>query len=311
MTGGNALVLNAGSSWAAYQVGVLRALADMGRRVDLWAGTGIGAMNAALAACGEVSALEDFWDGLSTRRLLSLSRRPWRGALFAGAPQRRFLRAHVSDARLAAREAQVLVSTMALGSGRIEVLRYPGADVPLADGVMAAVATPGLVAPVEHAGRQRAEGTFVDALLMEQVLAEQPADVVLVAPVGGAATGAGRYSTWHAVGARALAVNQAEDVRRAVELAGRTEVAAAAFRAVGRLPERLAAMAPGTVRERVADEVGAVYAASAFPLRRPSGPRLVALTADVGYPPWRFRPVELSEARFRGEADAHAALASP
>jgi predicted acylesterase/phospholipase RssA len=311
MTVGMAVVLNAGSSWAAYQVGALRALADTGRRVDLWAGSGIGAMNATLAACGEVAALEEFWDGLTTARLLALSRRPWRGALFTGAPQRRFLRAHVSDARLAARDTRVLVSTMDLGSGRIEVLSYPGADVPLADGVMAAVATPGLVAPRDRPGGQLAEGTFVDSLLMEQVLAEHPAEVVLVAPVGGAAPGAGRYLTWHAVGARALSMNQAEDVRRAIQMAGRTEAAAAAFRAVGRLPERLASIAPAAVRQRVADEVGAVYAASAFPLGRAPGPRLVSLTADVGYPLWRFRPAELASARALGEADAHAALAVP
>ena len=305
-----AVVLNAGSSWAAYQVGVLRHLSAQRRPVRWWAGTGIGAMNAALAACGEVAALEDFWDGLSARRLLSLGRPPWREALFTGTPQRRFLRMHVSEARLAAHDTHLLVSTMDMRTGRLEVLRYPGSDVPLVDGLMAAVATPGLVAPLRHRGQQLVEGTFVDSLLLEQLLTTPADEVVLVAPVGGAASSPHRrYATWRAVAERALAMNQAEDVRRAAELAERTAAAAEAFRRVRRLPERLASTAPAAVRERVAADLGSVYTASLYPLRRPVGPRVVRLTADVGYPLWRFHAADLAAARALGERDAATVLA--
>jgi hypothetical protein len=175
---------------------------------------------------------------------------------------------------------------------------------------MAAVATPGLVAPLRHGGRQLAEGTFVDSVLMEQALATGAQDLLLVAPVGGAAPAQRRYATWPAVAGRALAMNQAEDVRRAVELGEATAAATEAFRRVRRLPQALAAVAPAAVRDRVAAEVSGVYASSSYPLRSPSGPRVQVLTADVGYPMWRFRPAELARARARGERDAAEALAS-
>jgi len=304
-----AVVLSAGASWAAYQVGVLRTLDQRAARVGWWAGTGIGAMNAALAACGELAALEDFWDGLTVRRLLTVARPPSRAALFSGAPQRRFVRAHVSEARLAAHDAVLLVSTLDLRTGRIEVLRYPGSEVPLVDGLMAAVATSGITPPLSWRGTQLAEGTFANSLLVGPALATPAEQVLVVAPVGGAAPSPGHaYRTWRAVLERALALDQSADARRGAELAAATGAAAEAFRRVSRLTDTLPALAPDAVREQLATDLAAAGVASRFPLRRSSGPRTVALTPDLPYPMWRFRAEELRAAVRRGAREADLVL---
>src|SRR5205807_3796519 len=100
-----ALVLNSCISWAAYQVGALRHLVgDRAMHFDLCAGTGMGAMNAALVACGEFLALEAFWKHIGLRRLLTFNwRAPWSEGPFSGAPLRRFIAAHVSEEKLAER----------------------------------------------------------------------------------------------------------------------------------------------------------------------------------------------------------------
>src|SRR2546421_9872687 len=98
-----ALVPNSGAWWAAYQIGALRHLVvDRAMHFELLAGTGIGAMNAALVACGEFSALEAFWKRIRIGSLITFNwRTPWREGPCTGTPQRRFIAAHVSEKKLA------------------------------------------------------------------------------------------------------------------------------------------------------------------------------------------------------------------
>lgn len=312
-----ALVLNAGASWAAYQIGALRHLvSERGLRFDLCAGTGIGAMHAAFVACGQLEMLEDLWARIGLRRLVRPNwRQPWRDGPLVGTPQRRFIAAHVSEGRLAAEGISLAISVVDLQGGREQVLRYPGAELPLVDGLMAAVATPGLTPPLRHRGRQLVEATVIDAVPMGAALADPAVEeivAVLAAPIGAEAARR-RYRTWRAVAQRALEMNQAADVRRALDDAEGASAAAEAFRAVSRrVPQALAAKVDdGVLAERLRARLAEVYERSEFPLRRPAGPRLVAITPsrDLRFAPWRFRAAELDVAAALGHADAQTVMA--
>lgn len=312
-----ALVLNACSSWAAYQVGALRHLVvERGLHFDLCAGTGIGAMNAALVGCGQVAALERFWRHIGLRRLVAPNwDTPWREGPLTGVPQRRFIAAHVSDERLRARGVTLLLNVLNVRTGREEVLRYPGGagQLPLVDALMAAVATPGLCRPIADRGRHLGEGTLITSFLLPAVLrdAGEIDEIVAIAPAlppGGIPR---RYTTWWAVLERALAMNLAHDVRAALDEAEKVTAATGAFRHVRALvPARVADAAGPALGERLRADLEAIYRRSAFPLQHSAGPavRAIAPSRDLGYPLWRFRRGDLARARDLGYRDAHAAM---
>jgi predicted acylesterase/phospholipase RssA len=302
-----ALVLNAGAAWAAYQVGALRHLVGERRTdFDLLAGTGTGAMNAAFVACGEFEALVDLWRRMTARRLVRPTLRRWWAGPLSGAPQRAAIAAHVSEERLAERGARLLVSTLDLRAGALRVLDYPGDDLPLVDGLMAAVATPGLVAPLDHDGAQLAEGTLVDSFLLREVLARGPEEVIAIAaglPSG--ATPARRYRTWRAVSDRALALNLDHDVRSALDdAAAAAQVVAARQALAGRLRTLVAERVPDGADE-VSARIDALEADRAAPLLTAIRP-----SRELGYPLWRFPRRRLRAAVALGQDDARAALAS-
>jgi predicted acylesterase/phospholipase RssA len=285
-----ALVLNAGASWCAYQVGALRHLAGAGQpRFDVCAGTGLGAMNAAFVACGQLPALERFWSGL---RLVDLM--PHR--------RRRFLAAHLSDEALAERGSVLLVTAVNLQTGRLEALRCPGGPVPLVDALLAAGALPGATRPVAAASAQLVEGTIVDAVPMDAVLEEHPTEVVAVLPMlpqGGGPPQ--RYGTWGSVLRRALEVNQADDARRALAQASTAAAEAEAHR---RARRALLEAAAATGDADLTDRLGRCFDRHERP-----GPDLRAVrpSRPLGYPMWRFRRSDLMAAAALGEGDARAA----
>ncbi|HET6262577.1 MAG TPA: patatin-like phospholipase family protein, partial [Chloroflexia bacterium] len=180
-----ALVLNAASSWGAYHVGALRHLVgDLGLRFDLCAGTGIGAMNAALVACGEFDALEEWWRHVSVRRLISPNwRAPWRRGPVLAAPQRRFLAARVSEKKLRERGTRLMISALDLQSGEERELIYPGGDIPLLDALTAAISTPGLHPPLRRGNRQLVSATLANNFLLPKVLRYAFAEVFVVAAI--------------------------------------------------------------------------------------------------------------------------------
>jgi NTE family protein len=311
-----ALVLNAALGWGAYQAGAIRHLVvERGLRFDLCAGTGIGAMNAALVACGAVGALEEFWSHARLRSLLRPNlRHPWRDGPCSGAPQRRFIAGHVHEDALRERRVELWVSTFDVQRGLEEVLVYPGCELPLTDALMAAAATPGLLPPVVHRGRQLAEGTMISGFLLPSVVRADVEEVVAVgAAIRPGRAPARRYRTWRAVLQRALTMNQAHDVLDGLRDADTVAAAAAAFRRLeAELPGRAAAAVgdPAT-SDAVRDALDQVYRSSRFPLRRAAGPVVHAITPsiDLDYPMWRFRGADLAWARALGHRDARTALA--
>lgn len=287
-----ALVLNAGASWCAYQVGALRHLLEARRwHFDLLAGTGIGAMNCAFVACGQFAALESFWSGLRLTDLLPSRRR-------------RFMAAHLREAALAERGTTLLVTALNLQTGRLEVLRYPGSDLPLIDGLLAAGALPGATPPVPYRGAsQLVEGTLVDAVPMRPALDEHPDDLVAILPMLPARPEpASPWDTWRTVLRRALEVNQAEDGRRAVTDAERAGAEVEAYRrAAEGLIEAAAGMADGALSDRLRRRLDG---------RQPrQAPRTLVIRPSryLGYPMWRFRRDDLRAAATLGEHDARTA----
>ena len=125
------LLLNAGASWAAYQIGAIEHIVgERGITFDSYVGCGIGAMNAALLACGEYDALIGFWNSISTRRLVRPNvTSPWK-ALARNSPQRRFVKAHVREQALIDRGTTLAFTTFDLMTGaRFGQPKFPGSRV--------------------------------------------------------------------------------------------------------------------------------------------------------------------------------------
>lgn len=310
-----ALVLGGGLAWCAYQVGALRYLvAERALEFDLVAGTGMGALNAAMVACGRFEPLKRFWDDLTLRTLLRPNlRSPFREGPFRPGLQRELISEHVSERLLEERGTRLLVTAFNLQTGLTEPLLYPGASVPIVEAVLAAGATPGLLAPVLHRGRQLAEGSMIDSLPIGPVLDLEPEEIVVVAmSLGPDQDRSRRYRSWPAVAMRAMAMNQSHDVTAGLRLAqGRAAAAEAHRRVAAELPVRLAALAgdPETAA-RVREAVAGAFDRSGFPLRQRRGPLVRAVTPsrDLGYPLWRFRRGDLRAAAATGHRDARAVI---
>ncbi len=65
----NGVFLSGGGARGAYEVGVLKTLLSEGPPVSIIGGTSVGAMNAILAATGQLDELTDVWNHLSTLKI--------------------------------------------------------------------------------------------------------------------------------------------------------------------------------------------------------------------------------------------------
>lgn len=308
-----ALVLNAASSWGAYQVGALRHLiGDLGLRFDLCAGTGIGAMNAALVACGELHALQEWWRQVSLRRHVSPNwRDPWRRGPLLLAPQRRFLAAHVSEEKLQERGTRLMVSTLDLQSGEERVHIYPGGDIPLLDALTAAMSTPGLYPPFRRGGRQLASATLANNFLLPKVLRHPFAEVFVVAAIIPRRGVRRRYDTALSALHRNLLMNQAHDVRQGLADAENAAQANAAFRHVARNVSGVAdRIENADVREQLRTKLGHIYAQATPQAQGDTPPLIKSITpsGELHFPIWRFRAADLAAAYRMGYRDACAAV---
>jgi len=296
-----ALLLNAGGSWAAYQVGAIEQLmGERGMRFDAYIGCGIGAMHAALLACGAYERIGPFWDSISTRKLVRPNlRNPWRAPM-ASTPQRRFVAEHVSERALTANHATLAITTFDLMTGDEVVHRYPGDPLPIVDAVMAAVATPGLLAPRRSGERLLAEATLVESVPVAAIPVDDPPERVVGVLAGMPLSGEEaphRFRTWRSVTDRTFEVNLAHDSRRAIERTGEADRWSADAIAVA---AELAVLAgddselAGRLQQAVAPLAGPPPAT--FVWISPSRP--------LGYALWRFPKQPLRAARQLGHHDA-------
>jgi NTE family protein len=190
MTSGTAFVLGGGGHRGAYEVGMLKALADAGIEADIVLGTSIGAINGALHAADPSSEgiehLEQLWRDLEF------------GDLFPGGLWGR--------ARTAIRERTYLHANdhlrswlgEHLGYGRIEDLPTPFQCVAariedssehwftegvLVDALLASSAVPGLLPPVDIDGMHYIDGGVVNSIPLSRAL-DLGAKTVFVLHVG-------------------------------------------------------------------------------------------------------------------------------
>jgi predicted acylesterase/phospholipase RssA len=309
-------VLSAGASWAAYQIGALRHLVvDRRFQFALCMGSGIGAMNAAFVACDAYEALEAFWREIGWRKLVAFNwRTPWRAIAHAG-PQLRFIERYVSEERLAASNARLVFNALDLRSGQLKQFRYPGESVPLVEAIAGAVALPGLSAPRDDGLAQWVEATVARGFALTESLSEDADEIYAV---GAAPTAPGRratvhFGTWRAVAIRALALNQSNDIWRALTVARERIAVMSAHETARNAHDRVCARVTDSgqqARLRAALAVARQGGERGGETRRP--PRLVAIapSRDLGYPLYHFGKRALGEAIALGEADARAAVAS-
>jgi predicted acylesterase/phospholipase RssA len=297
----DALLLNAGASWAAYQVGGIEQLVGERRmRFDTFIGCGIGAMHAALLACGAYERIGPFWDSMSAWKLIRPNvRTPWRAPLVA-TPQRGFVAAHISERALLANGATLAVTTFDLMTGDEVVHRYPGDPLPMIDAVMASVATPGLLAPLRSGGRLLAEAALVESVPIAAIPDDDPPRRVVGVLTGIPLDGRDpprQYRTWRAVADRTMEINLANDSRRAIEAAAEAR----------RWVDDAAAVAAELI-DLAGDDVALAtgMGAAGATLAEPEPPEFVWITpsAPLGYALSRFPRAAMREARRLGHDDA-------
>jgi NTE family protein len=184
-------VLSGGGSLGAVQVGMLQALHSHGVRPDMLVGTSAGAVNAAWIAGHGLSAdsldqLARVWTGLRRREVFPVEpRQMLRGLLgrsagvTSDARLRHLVQAHaVIDDLAHARVPTHLVAADLLRGD--DVLISTGDPV---DGVLASAAIPGLLPPVEHAGRHLIDGSVALHAGVAQAV-DLGATLVYVLPTG-------------------------------------------------------------------------------------------------------------------------------
>lgn len=155
-----ALVLGGGGARGATEVGLYRAMVELGIRIDLVLGSSIGAVNGALIAAGLTPAeLEDYWRGIRTRdvvgsrwqflRLLTGS-----SSVFSNHRLRDLLRRRLPVSSF--RDLRIPLGIVAtdLETGETVVLR----EGDLLEAILASTALPGLFPPVPWQSRRLVDG---------------------------------------------------------------------------------------------------------------------------------------------------------
>ena len=186
-----AFVLSGGGSLGAVQVGMLQALAAHDVRPDLLVGTSAGAVNAAWVAGHGMSPdslgeLADVWTGLRRGDIFPVDPRQMLRGLLGRSPGvasdaslRRLVRAHatIDDLRQARVPTHLVAADLLSGH---QVLISAG---DLVDGVLASAAIPGILPPVESAGRHLVDGSVALHAGVAQAV-DLGATVVYVLPTG-------------------------------------------------------------------------------------------------------------------------------
>ena len=169
------LALGSGSARGLAHIGVLRALVEAGVRIDVVAGTSMGAFVGAMFAAGKLDELEKEFRGMGWQGIASLVDPVFpRSGLIDGLKIGEFVRRHVAEPDIEAlpipfRAVATDISTgeeVAIGSGS------------LIEAVRASIAVPGVFNPVRCNGKVYVDGGLVDPVPVS-VARQMGADVVI------------------------------------------------------------------------------------------------------------------------------------
>jgi NTE family protein len=177
-----ALVLCGGGSRGAVEVGLYRALVELGVRIDLVVGTSVGAINGAAIAAGiSPHDLARLWKALSRRDVFTLNRQLfwkliWADSLYDHRPLRRFLERRLPVRRFEELAMPLVVTGTDFQSGQPVYWR----EGDLLDAIMASVAVPGLFPPQIVGGGQMVDGVISDNVPIDVALAAGADTVVFM-----------------------------------------------------------------------------------------------------------------------------------
>lgn len=185
-----ALVLGGGGLKGFAHIGVLRALAELGIKPAVHAGTSIGALISAAQVGGmPIEEMEEHARGLRRRDLFRLNRlgivleRTHAPSIYQAGPLRDVCAAVVKDLKFDELETTLLVNTVDLQRGSPVVWGLPGLrDVSVLDAVYASCALPGFYPPGDVGGRPCVDGGVVDNL--PTGVASQGMDAVIAVDTG-------------------------------------------------------------------------------------------------------------------------------
>ena len=185
-----ALVLGGGGLKGFAHIGVLRALAELGIKPSVYAGTSIGSLISAAQVSGmSIEEMEEHARELRRRDLFRLNRlgivleRTHAPSIYQGGPLRAVCAAVVKDMKFEELETTLLVNTVDLQRGSPVVWGLPGLrDVSVLDAVYASCALPGFYPPGAVGGRTCVDGGVVDNLPVG--VASQGMDAVIAVDTG-------------------------------------------------------------------------------------------------------------------------------
>jgi NTE family protein len=185
-----ALVLGGGGLKGFAHIGVLRALAEVGIKPAVYAGTSIGSLICAAAVTGmPIEEMEEHARRLRRRDLFRLNRlkfvleRTHAPSIYQGAPLRAVCASVIHDMTFEELDTPLLVNTVDLQRGSPIVWGLPGLrDVSVLDAVYASCALPGFYPPGDVGGRSCVDGGVIDNL--PTGVASQGMDAVIAVDTG-------------------------------------------------------------------------------------------------------------------------------
>ncbi|HEX7008164.1 MAG TPA: patatin-like phospholipase family protein [Alphaproteobacteria bacterium] len=154
---GLALGSGAARGWA--HIGVLRALARAGIKPDIIAGTSMGALVGGVELCGHLDTLSEWSMSLNRKRIFGyLDLGIASGGLLGGKPLVELMTEHIGDQRIEDLPVRFVAVVTDLVTGHEVWLRRG----PIVESIHAAIALPGLFAPVNLGGRWYVDGALVN-----------------------------------------------------------------------------------------------------------------------------------------------------
>jgi NTE family protein len=160
-----ALILCGGGSKGAMEVGLYRALVELGVQIDFIVGTSIGALNGAfIAAGGTPDELESIWrSSLRPRELFPFNWEiVWKlkraDSLYSNAGVRAFLEHHLPVRRFEELRIPLYVTATRLQTGETVYVDHGDLIAPL----LASIALPGIFPPIVRDGFQLMDGGLSD-----------------------------------------------------------------------------------------------------------------------------------------------------
>jgi NTE family protein len=169
------LALGSGSARGLAHIGVLRALVETGIRVEMIAGTSMGAFVGAMFAAGKLDELEEEFRAMDWQGIASLVDPVFpRSGLIDGARIGEFVRRHVPVSDIESLPIPFRAVATDISTGE-EVILDSGN---LIEAIRASIAVPGVFTPARCAGRVLVDGGLVDPVPV-RAAREMGAEVVI------------------------------------------------------------------------------------------------------------------------------------